>query len=115
MRNYMLLTTTQSQRRMPVNVSDAPSLMNPIELLLWWLFGIAGALILAIGIVFITRFIIRKRHRMNHTFGTAILKIILPKEGSEQKEEGKKKNLAEVISVAEVMYAHLAWIQRPKP
>ena len=111
----MLLTTTQSQRRMPVNVSDAPSLMNPIELLLWWLFGIAGALILAIGIVFITRFIIRKRHRMNHTFGTAILKIILPKEGSEQKEEGQKKNLAEVISVAEVMYANLAGIQRPKP
>ncbi len=112
----MYLSITQSQRngRVSATGSSFPQ-TNPFEMLLWWLFGILMFILITGCAVLIIRYIMRKRFRMNHSFGTSILKILLPKEGSEQKEEDQKKQLAEVISVAEVMYATFAGIQRPKP
>ena len=53
--------------------------------------------LIAGSIVVVIRYIMRKRFRINHAFGTAILKILLPKEGSEQKEKDQKKQLTKKI------------------
>ncbi|MBT3413219.1 MAG: type IV secretion system DNA-binding domain-containing protein [Candidatus Jacksonbacteria bacterium] len=113
------MTTQRLLSQLPPNTRGLPGSVqvqsaSAIETLFIVLFVIVGVLVLATLVFFLLRWRNRKRYKVNHTFGTSILKITLPKEGSDQDQEEEKKSFAEIIGVAEVLFSNLAGLPRPK-
>lgn len=83
-----------------------------------WTAAAIGALVGIIVLLKLIRLVLRTLKERAITYDRVVLQVLMPKEAEAQaeKQEGaeKKKDLKEVIAVAESMYANLAGIKRPR-